>query len=407
MSRSRSTEGVLHGPIRLDPIDRAIADIAAGRPVVVVDDGAPENEGSLIFAADMASAELVAFVVRHTSGFLCVALTEDDATRLDLPPMFPANQVRRGHAYAVSVDAREGVTTGISARDRARTIRLLADPRTDRTDLSRPGHVVPLRAKAGGVLRRPGQAEAAVDLAVLAGRRPAGVLCEVVSEQKPTGMARANELHEFADRHGLAMVSIANLVAYRWRFERLVVRGAQARIPLPQGEFTAVGYSSTYDGREHVAFIRGDIGDGRDILVRVQQECLPGDVFGSLRCDCSVQLSAALTKIARVGRGVVLYIRAPEGIPTGMVRKLREYEAIDAGRLGSGAPHGALPARSDPRDYGPGAQILADLGVRSMRLLTNNPVRRAGLAGFGLSIATVEPLPTREESVGVVDGPSP
>jgi 3,4-dihydroxy 2-butanone 4-phosphate synthase/GTP cyclohydrolase II len=383
------------GSIRLDSIDRAIADVAAGRPVVVLDDEGRENEGDLIFAADLATPELLAFTVRHTSGFVCVALTEADAARLDLPPMFHTNQDRHGTAYSVAVDAREGVTTGISAHDRARTIRLLADPGAQPSDLSRPGHVVPLRAKPGGVLRRAGHTEAAVDLAVMAGRQPAGVLCEIVSERDPTRMARATELREFADRHGLAVISIADLVAHRLRLEPLIRRGAEARLPLPQGEFTAVGYSSIYDGREHVAFIRGEVGDGEDILVRVQQECIPGDVFGSLRCDCAAHVSAALTMIAEAGRGVLLYLRVQEGVPTSLVGKLRAYQAIEAGVSGMGVPHGA-PARPDTRDYGTGAQILVDLGVRSMRLLTNNPVRRAALRGYGLSVVAVEPLPTRE-----------
>ncbi|HEU5269953.1 MAG TPA: bifunctional 3,4-dihydroxy-2-butanone-4-phosphate synthase/GTP cyclohydrolase II [Jatrophihabitans sp.] len=377
----------------LDPIERAIADIAAGKPVVVVDDEDRENEGDLIFAAELATPELVSFMVRYTSGYICVPITEAEADRLDLPPMFHTNQDKRGTAYTVTVDAREGISTGISATDRARTIRLLADPSTTAADLTRPGHIVPLRAKAGGVLRRPGHTEAAVDLARLAGLAPAGVLCEMVSEKDPAGMARLDELRVFADEHGLALVSIAELIAYRRRFEKLVEPVAKARVPLRYGEFIAHGYASTYDNREHVAFVFGDIGDGKDILVRVHSECLTGDVFGSLRCDCGPQLDAALAAVAREGRGVVLYMRGHEGRGIGLMHKLQAYQLQDAGRdtVDANLELG-LPA--DARDYGTGAQILVDLGVRSMRLLSNNPAKRAGLEGYGLSVAGTVPLPT-------------
>jgi 3,4-dihydroxy 2-butanone 4-phosphate synthase/GTP cyclohydrolase II len=377
----------------LDPIERAIADIAAGRPVVVVDDEDRENEGDLIFAAELVTPELVAFMVRYTSGYICVPMTEAEADRLDLPPMFRVNQDRRGTAYAVTVDAREGVSTGISASDRAHTIRLLADETTSSADLARPGHIVPLRAKDGGVLRRPGHTEAAVDLAVLAGMRPVGVLCEIVSEKDPSGMARAEELRVFADEHGLALISIADLIAYRRRFDKLVERVASARVPLRYGEYTAYGYASSYDDREHVAFVFGEIGDGDDVLVRVHSECLTGDVFGSLRCDCGPQLDAALAAVAREGRGVVLYIRGHEGRGIGLLHKLQAYQLQDAGSdtLDANLELG-LPA--DARDYGTGAQILVDLGIRTMRLLTNNPAKRAGLEGYGLAVVGQVRLPT-------------
>src|SRR5689334_5582570 len=380
--------------VRLDTIERAIAEIKAGKPVVVIDDEDRENEGDLIFAAELATPELVAFMVRYTSGYICVPITEAEAERLDLPPMFRVNQDRRGTAYAVTVDAREGVTTGISATDRARTVRLLADPDAGPADFSRPGHVVPLRAKDGGVLRRPGHTEAAVDLAKLAGLRPAGVLCELVSEKDPSGMARAEELRAFADEHDLALISIADLIAYRRRFEKLVERVASARVPLRYGEFTAVGYSSSYDQREHVAFVFGDIGDGENVLVRVHSECLTGDVFGSLRCDCGPQLDAALAAVAREGRGVVLYIRGHEGRGIGLLHKLQAYQLQDAGAdtLDANLELG-LPA--DARDYGTGAQILVDLGIHSMRLLSNNPAKRAGLEGYGLRVVGQVPLPVR------------
>jgi 3,4-dihydroxy 2-butanone 4-phosphate synthase/GTP cyclohydrolase II len=371
--------------MRLDSIERAITDIKSGKAVVVIDDEDRENEGDLIFAAELATPELVAFMVRYTSGYICVPVTEHEADRLDLPPMFHTNQDRRGTAYTVTVDAREGVTTGISAADRARTIQVIANPASTASDLSRPGHIVPLRAKEGGVLRRPGHTEAAVDLALLAGLQPVGVLCEIVSEKDPSGMARGEELRVFADEHDLAMISIADLIAYRRRFEKLVERVASARVPLRYGEFTAVGYSASYDAREHIAFVFGDIGDGEDLLVRVHSECLTGDVFGSLRCDCGPQLDAALAAVAREGRGVVLYVRGHEGRGIGLLHKLQAYQLQDAGAdtLDANLELG-LPA--DARDYGTGAQILVDLGVRSMRLLTNNPAKRAGLEGYGLRV---------------------
>jgi 3,4-dihydroxy 2-butanone 4-phosphate synthase/GTP cyclohydrolase II len=380
--------------VPLDTVDRALVDIAAGKAVLVIDDEDRENEGDLIFAAQLATPELVAFMVRYTSGYICVPITEANADRLDLPPMFRVNQDRRGTAYTVTVDAREGISTGISASDRAHTIRLLADPATTSADLSRPGHIVPLRARDGGVLRRPGHTEAAVDLARLAGLASAGVLCEVVSEKDPSGMARADELRTFADEHGLALISIADLIAYRRRSEKLVERVATARVPLRYGEFTAVGYSSSYDNREHVAFVFGEIGDGEDVLVRVHSECLTGDVFGSLRCDCGPQLDAALAAVAREGRGVVLYVRGHEGRGIGLLHKLQAYQLQDLGSdtLDANLELG-LPA--DARDYGTGAQILVDLGIHTMRLLSNNPAKRAGLEGYGLRIVGQVPLPVR------------
>jgi len=380
--------------VPLDTVDRALVDLAAGKAVLVIDDEDRENEGDLIFAAQLATPELVAFMVRYTSGYICVPITEANADRLDLPPMFRVNQDRRGTAYTVTVDAREGISTGISASDRAHTIRLLADPATTSADLSRPGHIVPLRARDGGVLRRPGHTEAAVDLARLAGLAPAGVLCEVVSEKDPSGMARADELRTFADEHGLALISIADLIAYRRRSEKLVERVATARVPLRYGEFTAVGYSSSYDNREHVAFVFGEIGDGDDVLVRVHSECLTGDVFGSLRCDCGPQLDAALAAVAREGRGVVLYVRGHERRGIGLLHKLQAYQLQDLGSdtLDANLELG-LPA--DARDYGTGAQILVDLGIHTMRLLSNNPAKRAGLEGYGLRIVGQVPLPVR------------
>ena len=375
-----------------DAIERAIADIAAGRPVVVVDDEDRENEGDLIFAAEKATPELLAFMVRYTSGYVCVALTSAEADRLDLPPMYHTNQDARGTAYSVTVDAAEGISTGISAADRAHTIRLLANPASTAKDFRRPGHVVPLRAKEGGVLRRPGHTEASVDLARMAGLHPAGVLCEIVSQKDEGDMARRDELEVFAADHDLAIITIADLIAYRRRTEKQVERVAEARIPLAAGTFRAVGYDSLLDGIEHVAFVYGEIGDGQDILVRVHSECLTGDVFGSLRCDCGPQLEAALAAVATEGRGVVLYIRGHEGRGIGLLHKLQAYQLQDDGADTVDA-NLALGVPADARDYGTGAQILCDLGVRTMRLLSNNPAKRIGLEGYGLRVTGRVPLP--------------
>jgi len=373
-------------------IERAIADLAAGRAVIVVDDADRENEGDLIFAAEMATPELLAFTIRYSSGYICTALTEDECDRLHLPQMVQQNQDWTGTAYTVTVDAREGVSTGISAADRAHTIRLLADPAAGPTDFARPGHVLPLRAKTGGVLRRPGHTEAAIDLTQLAGLRPAGALCELVNDDG--SMMRLPELEKFAAEHDLALVTIADLVSYRRRTEKQVERVADARIPTEHGIFRAVGYRAAFDPAEHIALVYGEIGDGADVLVRVHSECLTGDVFGSQRCDCGPQLQAALAAVAAEGRGVVLYVRGHEGRGIGLLHKLQAYQLQDLGRdtVEANLELG-LPA--DARDYGTGAQILYDLGVRSMRLLTNNPAKRAGLEGYGLTIVGRAPLPIR------------
>ncbi|BAL91414.1 putative bifunctional GTP cyclohydrolase II/3,4-dihydroxy-2-butanone 4-phosphate synthase [Actinoplanes missouriensis 431] len=374
-------------------IEQAIEDIAAGKPVIVVDDEDRENEGDLIFAAEHATPELVAFMVRYTSGYICVPLPEDEADRLDLPPMFHTNQDARGTAYAVTVDARHGVTTGISAADRAHTIRLLASAETQPADLSRPGHIVPLRAKSGGVLRRPGHTEASIDLAVLAGCRPAGVLCEMVNDDGT--MQRRPDLEKFAAEHGLTLISIAELVAYlSLRQGRQVERVVETRLPTEHGDFTAIGYRTEADNGEHVALVFGEIGDGEDVLVRVHSECLTGDVFGSKRCDCGPQLDAALERVAAAGRGVVLYMRGHEGRGIGLLHKLQAYQLQDRG-LDTVDANLELGLPADARDYGTGAQILAELGIRSMRLLTNNPAKRAGLEGYGLRVTGRESLPVR------------
>ncbi|WP_067889899.1 bifunctional 3,4-dihydroxy-2-butanone-4-phosphate synthase/GTP cyclohydrolase II [Nocardia vaccinii] len=381
---------------RFDTIERAVADIAAGKAVVVVDDEGRENEGDLIFAAEKATPELVAFMIRYTSGYICVPLTGTDCDRLGLPPMYSINQDKHGTAYTVSVDAREGVTTGISGADRARTMRLLADPSATADQFNRPGHVVPLRAKEGGVLRRPGHTEAAVDLARLAGLSPAGVICEIVSQKNEGDMARTEELRVFADEHELALISIADMIAWRRKHEKQVERIAEARIPTRYGDFRAVGYKSIYDEVEHVALVLGDVAvdGGEDVLVRVHSECLTGDVFGSLRCDCGPQLHAAMEMVAAEGRGVVLYMRGHEGRGIGLMHKLQAYQLQDNGHdtVDANIELG-LPA--DARDYGTGAQILVDLGITSMRLLTNNPAKRVGLDGYGLSITERVPMPVR------------
>ncbi|MFG2915717.1 bifunctional 3,4-dihydroxy-2-butanone-4-phosphate synthase/GTP cyclohydrolase II [Kitasatospora sp. NPDC048298] len=373
----------------LDPVERAIADIALGRAVVVVDDEDRENEGDLVFAASAATAELMAFTIRYSSGVICAPMTGEELDRLRLPPMTQVNEDRKGTAYTVSVDAREGVDTGISAADRARTVRLLSSPGTEPGDLTRPGHVFPLRAVEGGVLVRPGHTEAAVDLARLAGLPPAGAIAEVVNDDGT--MARLPELVAFAREHGLAIISIEDLIAYRRRTELHVDRAAVTALPTVHGEFTAVGYKGTIDGVEHLALVAGGLdAEGRlpqdeDVLVRVHSECLTGDVFGSLRCDCGPQLEASLRRVAEAGRGVVLYLRGHEGRGIGLAHKLRAYELQEQGRdtVDANLDLG-LPA--DARDYSIAAQMLVDLGVRSLTLLTNNPRKLTALTDHGLKV---------------------
>ncbi|GAA2758040.1 bifunctional 3,4-dihydroxy-2-butanone-4-phosphate synthase/GTP cyclohydrolase II [Actinopolymorpha rutila] len=380
-----------------DPVGRALADLAAGRAVIVVDDEDRENEGDIIFAASTATPELVAFTVRHTSGVLCVPMEGADLDRLAVGPMTADNKDAMRTAFCVTVDAATGITTGISAEDRTRTIRLLADPDAGPTDVVRPGHVFPLRYRPGGVLVRRGHTEAAVDLVRLAGLPPAGVLAELVEDDGT--MMRGDALRRFADEHDLALITIEDLVRHRRRHERLVERVAQTRIPTRHGDFQAIGYRCTVDGSEHVALVRGEPGaeagavgaaDG-DPLVRLHSECLTGDAFGSLRCDCGPQLDRALAAVAAAGDGVVVYLRGHEGRGIGLLAKLSAYALQDTGHDTVEA-NLALGLPVDARDYWIGAQILADLGVGRMRLLTNNPAKRAGLEAYGLTVTATTPL---------------
>jgi 3,4-dihydroxy 2-butanone 4-phosphate synthase / GTP cyclohydrolase II len=377
----------------LDPIERAVSDLAAGRPVVVVDDADRENEGDLIFTAAAATPELLAFMIRHTSGVVCVPLEGERLDELAVTPMVADNRESMRTAFAVTVDAADGVTTGISAADRARTIQVLTDPDTRPADLVRPGHVFPLRYRPGGVLVRPGHTEAAVDLARLAGCPPAGVLAELVNDDGT--MMRGPALRAFADEHALALVSIADLCTYRRRHERLVERMAAARLPTAHGDFQAIGYLNTVDASEHVALVKGDLAAaaaaGDEIVVRVHSECLTGDVLGSLRCDCGPQLQRALAAVDHAGTGVVVYLRGHEGRGIGLLSKLSAYDLQDAGHDTVEA-NLALGFPADARDYWVAAQVLTDLGVRTVRLLTNNPAKSAGLERYGLTVAAVEPL---------------
>ena len=379
----------------MSTIEEAIEQLRNGGMVVVVDDEDRENEGDLIMAAEDVTAESMAFFLEHTSGVFCSPLEAARADELDLPLMVVANTEAQRTAFTVTVDYRHGTTTGISAADRAATIRALIDPATKPTDLNRPGHIFPLRYRAGGVLKRAGHTEATVDLCRLAGKYPSGVLCEIVTKDK-SDMARLPELEAFAVEHNLPLVSIADLIRYRRQHEKLVRRVAEAALPTIHGEFQAVVYENVLDGEQHMAMVYGDVTTTEPVLVRVHSECLTGDAFGSLRCDCGPQLQAALAKIAAEGAGVVVYLRGHEGRGIGLGHKIRAY-ALQENGADTVEANVELGLPIDSREYGIGAQILVDLGVTSMRLLTNNPAKYGGLEGFGLNIVervSLESQPT-------------
>ena len=370
------------------PIADAIDAIRDGRMIIVVDDEDRENEGDLTVAAEKVTPEIINFMARHGRGLICMPMTEERLAELDLPQMVPDNTARFNTAFCVSIEAKHATSTGISAADRAATVLAAIDPRTRPADLARPGHMFPLKARDGGVLVRAGQTEAAVDLARIAGLYPAGVICEIMNDDG--SMARVPDLIRFARRHKLLMITIADLIQYRMNTETLVKRAAAASLPTAHGNFRVIAYESIIDGETHVALVKGEIGEGENVLVRVHSKCLTGDVFHSARCDCGPQLDAAMQRIAEEGRGVLLYLNQ-EGRGIGLANKIRAYELQDQG-LDTVEANERLGFKADQRDYGIGVQILKDLGVKSMRLLSNNPRKLVGLEGYGLSVAEWLPL---------------
>ena len=377
-------------------IEEAIEDVRAGRFIVVVDDPNRENEGDLMIAAQFATPDAINFMATHARGLICLCLTEERTDQLGLRPMTDHNEAPLGTAFTVSVEAREGVTTGISAADRSHTIQVAVHPESKPHDLVQPGHIFPLRAKAGGVLERIGQTEASVDLARLAGLNPSGVVCEIMNADGT--MARVPDLVPYCERHGLKMITVADLVEYRRRNEKLVERGASVRLPTEFGVFEAVGFREKLTGKTHVALVKGEVDGVENVLVRVHSECLTGDVFHSLRCDCGEQLEQALARIETEGTGVLLYM-AQEGRGIGLLNKLRAYELQEQG-LDTVEANLELGFPADARDYGIGNQILSDLGLTTIRILTNNPKKLTGIDGFGLKVVEQVPIeiPPNEEN---------